>query len=199
MTRRPPWSTRNGCAGRASWPGDLLIVMRVYFEKPRTVTGWTGLLTDPGMDGTTMCTAGCGSQAAAARHRDAGPADSLRVAQPGGAALFLRRGGLGRYRRAHHREPDPPPARLGPADAGGVQERHRRRRPGRRRSLPGRRPPRTPTSGSTRRLDRDRQQRGQPARHVVLRGGRSGPNYAAAGGRQALDTFRPPGCRALFW
>src|ERR1700735_3003512 len=30
---------------------DLLIVMRVYFEKPRTVTGWTGLITDPGMDG----------------------------------------------------------------------------------------------------------------------------------------------------
>src|SRR5437660_4877158 len=23
--------------------GDLLIVMRVYFEKPRTVTGWKGL------------------------------------------------------------------------------------------------------------------------------------------------------------
>jgi 3-deoxy-7-phosphoheptulonate synthase len=30
---------------------DLLIVMRVYFEKPRTVRGWTGLINDPGMDG----------------------------------------------------------------------------------------------------------------------------------------------------
>jgi 3-deoxy-7-phosphoheptulonate synthase len=30
---------------------DLLIVMRVYFEKPRTVTGWKGLINDPGMDG----------------------------------------------------------------------------------------------------------------------------------------------------
>jgi 3-deoxy-7-phosphoheptulonate synthase len=30
--------------------GDLLIVMRVYFEKPRTVTGWKGLINDPGMD-----------------------------------------------------------------------------------------------------------------------------------------------------
>jgi 3-deoxy-7-phosphoheptulonate synthase len=29
---------------------DLLIVMRVYFEKPRTVTGWKGLINDPGMD-----------------------------------------------------------------------------------------------------------------------------------------------------
>jgi 3-deoxy-7-phosphoheptulonate synthase len=31
---------------------DLLIVMRVYAEKPRTVTGWTGLVNDPGMDGS---------------------------------------------------------------------------------------------------------------------------------------------------
>ena len=31
---------------------DLLIVMRAYFEKPRTVTGWTGLLCDPGLDGS---------------------------------------------------------------------------------------------------------------------------------------------------
>jgi 3-deoxy-7-phosphoheptulonate synthase len=31
---------------------DLLVVMRVYFEKPRTVTGWKGLINDPGLDGT---------------------------------------------------------------------------------------------------------------------------------------------------
>jgi 3-deoxy-7-phosphoheptulonate synthase len=30
---------------------ELLIVMRAYPDKPRTVTGWTGLLNDPGMDG----------------------------------------------------------------------------------------------------------------------------------------------------
>lgn len=28
------------------------IVMRVYFEKPRTTIGWKGLINDPGMDGT---------------------------------------------------------------------------------------------------------------------------------------------------
>src|SRR5712691_8592528 len=41
-------------AGRLAGIGladDLLIVMRVYFEKPRTVTGWKGLINDPGMDG----------------------------------------------------------------------------------------------------------------------------------------------------
>ncbi|CAM3801388.1 MULTISPECIES: 3-deoxy-7-phosphoheptulonate synthase [Tsukamurella] len=30
--------------------GELLIVMRVYFEKPRTTVGWKGLINDPGMD-----------------------------------------------------------------------------------------------------------------------------------------------------
>lgn len=28
----------------------LLLIMRVYFEKPRTVTGWKGLINDPRMD-----------------------------------------------------------------------------------------------------------------------------------------------------
>ncbi|WP_304226259.1 3-deoxy-7-phosphoheptulonate synthase [Gracilinema caldarium] len=30
----------------------LCIVMRVYFEKPRTTLGWRGLLVDPGIDGS---------------------------------------------------------------------------------------------------------------------------------------------------
>ncbi len=29
---------------------DLLVVMRVYFEKPRTTTGWKGLINDPHLD-----------------------------------------------------------------------------------------------------------------------------------------------------
>ncbi len=29
---------------------DLVVVMRVYFEKPRTTIGWKGLINDPGMD-----------------------------------------------------------------------------------------------------------------------------------------------------
>jgi 3-deoxy-7-phosphoheptulonate synthase len=30
----------------------IFCVMRVYFEKPRTVVGWKGLINDPGLDGT---------------------------------------------------------------------------------------------------------------------------------------------------
>jgi 3-deoxy-7-phosphoheptulonate synthase len=32
--------------------GDLLVAMRVYFEKPRTTTGWKGLINDPHLDGS---------------------------------------------------------------------------------------------------------------------------------------------------
>ncbi len=32
--------------------GELLLVMRVYFEKPRTVVGWKGLINDPDLDGS---------------------------------------------------------------------------------------------------------------------------------------------------
>ncbi len=31
---------------------DLCIVMRVYFEKPRTTVGWKGLINDPDLDGS---------------------------------------------------------------------------------------------------------------------------------------------------
>ncbi len=31
---------------------DLVVVMRVYFEKPRTTVGWKGLINDPHLDGT---------------------------------------------------------------------------------------------------------------------------------------------------
>jgi len=32
--------------------GELVVVMRVYFEKPRTVVGWKGLINDPDLDDT---------------------------------------------------------------------------------------------------------------------------------------------------
>jgi 3-deoxy-7-phosphoheptulonate synthase len=31
---------------------DVLVVMRVYFEKPRTTVGWKGLINDPHLDGS---------------------------------------------------------------------------------------------------------------------------------------------------
>jgi 3-deoxy-7-phosphoheptulonate synthase len=37
---------------RERFQGELEIVMRVYFEKPRTTVGWKGLINDPDLDGS---------------------------------------------------------------------------------------------------------------------------------------------------
>ncbi len=37
---------------RAELAADLELVMRVYFEKPRTTVGWKGFINDPHLDGT---------------------------------------------------------------------------------------------------------------------------------------------------
>ena len=31
---------------------ELVLIMRVYFEKPRTTVGWKGLINDPDLDGS---------------------------------------------------------------------------------------------------------------------------------------------------
>ncbi len=37
---------------------DLFVVMRVYFEKPRTTVGWKGLINDPHLDGSFLVNEG---------------------------------------------------------------------------------------------------------------------------------------------
>ncbi|PIS19534.1 MAG: 3-deoxy-7-phosphoheptulonate synthase [Zetaproteobacteria bacterium CG12_big_fil_rev_8_21_14_0_65_55_1124] len=43
---------RNLIGARAELGDALLIIMRSYFEKPRTTVGWKGLINDPNLDGT---------------------------------------------------------------------------------------------------------------------------------------------------
>ena len=132
--RRARRSARRSCAS------DLLVVMRVYFEKPRTTTGWKGLINDPHLDGSGDVNTGLRmARELLLEVLGARAPGGLRVARPDHAAVHRRHRLLGGDRRAHHREPDPPPARLGPLDAGRLQERHRRRRPGRGRRGPRRR------------------------------------------------------------
>jgi 3-deoxy-7-phosphoheptulonate synthase len=45
-----------GLSGELS--GELLLVMRTYFEKPRTTVGWKGLINDPHLDGSCDVVAG---------------------------------------------------------------------------------------------------------------------------------------------
>jgi 3-deoxy-7-phosphoheptulonate synthase len=39
---------------------NLFLIMRVYFEKPRTTVGWKGLINDPDMDGSHKISKGLG-------------------------------------------------------------------------------------------------------------------------------------------
>jgi 3-deoxy-7-phosphoheptulonate synthase len=43
---------RHLAAAARTFADDLAIVMRVYFEKPRTIVGWKGLINDPHLDGS---------------------------------------------------------------------------------------------------------------------------------------------------
>lgn len=43
---------------RSELSGQMEIVMRVYFEKPRTTVGWKGLINDPHLDGSQDISAG---------------------------------------------------------------------------------------------------------------------------------------------
>ncbi len=42
----------------SSFQDDLCVAMRVYFEKPRTTTGWKGLINDPHLNGSGDVNAG---------------------------------------------------------------------------------------------------------------------------------------------
>ena len=52
-TRWPGSTMRDRLAKLAErYDGELCIVMRTYFEKPRTTVGWKGLINDPHLDGS---------------------------------------------------------------------------------------------------------------------------------------------------
>ena len=89
---------------------DLRIVMRVYFEKPRTTIGWKGLINDPYLDQSYKINDGLRQ----ARHllldlAEMRRAHGHRVSGHDFAAVHRRPGELGRDRRAHHREPGASP------------------------------------------------------------------------------------------
>ena len=53
MTPKLLLNTHNVCCHYVkNTKKELLIVMRVYFEKPRTTVGWKGLINDPHLDGS---------------------------------------------------------------------------------------------------------------------------------------------------
>ena len=51
-TRRCDYAGRLAAQAADELRDDLCIAMRVYFEKPRTTTGWKGMINDPHLDGS---------------------------------------------------------------------------------------------------------------------------------------------------
>ena len=104
---------------------ELCLVMRVYFEKPRTTLGWKGLINDPYLDESFQINDGLRK----ARHL---LLDLAEMGVPAGTEFLdmispqyrLEPRQLGRDRRAHHREPGAPRAGVWTLLPGGLQKRN---------------------------------------------------------------------------
>ena len=89
---------------------ELLIVMRVYFEKPRTTVGWKGYINDPRLDGSFRINEGL-------RRARTLLLDLASLGLPAGTEFLDLLSpqyisdlvSWARDRRAHHRKPEPPP------------------------------------------------------------------------------------------
>jgi len=99
----------------------MVLVMRVYFEKPRTTTGWKGYINDPFMDDSFRVEVG---MERARRFL----LDVCELGLPTATEALdpISPQCLDRDRRAHHRIADPPRDVVRAVHAGGLQERHRR-------------------------------------------------------------------------
>ena len=175
----------------ASCADDLCIAMRVYFEKPRTTTGWKGLINDPHLDGSGDVNAGLrmarDAAARGARRSACRWAASSSTRSPRSTSPTPWRGA--RSARAR------PRARSTASSARACRCRSASRTAPtatcRWRSTPcAPRRCRTPSPASTRSgTPAILHTRGNPDCHVILRGGRDAPNYApgavAARPRQA--------------
>ena len=97
---------------------DLLIAMRVYFEKPRTTTGWKGLINDPHLDGSADVNAGLRmARKLLLEVLDLGLLVGCEFLDPITPQYISDAVAWGAIGARTDREPDPPPARLGPLDA----------------------------------------------------------------------------------
>jgi 3-deoxy-7-phosphoheptulonate synthase len=173
---------------------DLYIVMRVYFEKPRTTVGWKGLINDPRLDGSFAINEGLRK----ARHF---LTDLAAMGLPAGCEFLdpispqyisdaVSWGAIGARTTESqvHRELASGlsmPIGFKNGTGGGIQiaidavraAAHRHRFLG------------VTEQGLAAIVSTT----GNPDCHVILRGGESGPNYDAASVRQAADALRNAG------
>jgi 3-deoxy-7-phosphoheptulonate synthase len=170
---------------------DLIVAMRVYFEKPRTIVGWKGLINDPHLDGTFQIN------------------DGLRLAR----SFLLHVNALGLPAAAEFLDPITPQFLADLVSWGAIGARtsesqvHRELASGL--SMPV--GFKNATDGNVNiAIDAVRSAahphrflgvtkegvaailgtRGNPDCHVILRGGAGGPNYSAAHVAEAADALR---------
>ena len=138
-TPRRRSSTRDRLQPLADRYADqLIVVMRSYFEKPRTSVGWKGLINDPDLDESFHINKGLRlARQLLLDVNDLGLPTGVRVPRHADPAAHRRPHLVGRDRRAHHGKPGPPRAGVRAVDAGRLQERHRRQHAdrGRRRAV----------------------------------------------------------------
>src|SRR4051794_37731272 len=83
----------------------LEIAVRVYFEKPRTIVGWKGLINDRDLDGSFDINKWPASRPQRTfGGQQSRPAGGDRVPRRNDAAIHCRPGGVGGDRRTHDRE-----------------------------------------------------------------------------------------------
>ena len=116
---------------------QLIVVMRSYFEKPRTSVGWKGLINDPDLDESFHINKGLRlARQLLLDVNDLGLPTGVGIPRHADSAAHRRPHVVGGDRRADDGEPGAPRAGVGAVDAGRLQERHRRQHPdrGRRRA-----------------------------------------------------------------
>lgn len=107
---------------------DLFIVMRVYFEKPRTTVGWLYQRSASGWQLPHLMK-GCAARArASSRYQRTRSADEYGVSRSAEPAVHRGPDRVGRDRRAHDGEPESSATDVGAVVPDRFQERHRWRR-----------------------------------------------------------------------
>jgi len=179
-----------------AYADDLLLVMRVYFEKPRTTVGWKGLINDPDLNGSFQINKGL--RLARGLLRDIGeiglPAatEFLDPISPQFIADLVSWGAIGARTTESQVHRDlasglSMPVGFKNATDGGLQIAVD--------ALRAAAHPHQFLSVTKQGLAAIVGTRGNPDCHVILRGGASGPNHGAAHVEQALALLRAAGQR----
>ncbi len=175
---------------------DLILVMRAYFEKPRTTVGWKGLINDPNLDESYQVNKGLrlarGLLRRLAEMRLPAATEFLDMTAPQHIADFVSWGAIGARttQSQTHRELASGlsmPIGFKNGTDGSIQAAVD--------AVDSARRPHWFPSNTKQGVAALFQTTGNPFGHVILRGGDSGPNYSACHVSSTLERLRRAGLR----